>query len=355
MAVYRCRYKLKCKVVFLGSILVFALTVSYIHSTLYGVVSEDGASSQKGSYSRMFLSNDVQKMIYNSETCKIPRLQLYSSSIEHVIKPMKKPLICNGTNLFYFQDNVLSMNKSVLYPKHNTLEMFEFKTRKIEADDRPTIKACEVRGIERVMDSFYTYTESIIKENEPFNMLLKHDFVRVKCILNSTFNLIQEHNDDDDDNDDEKPSATDSFYNSEDHVEYEHNIFEESVVDFDQFLVQVYPRDEVFKRTSSIKQTSDQMNVMMIVLDSMSHMSFRRTLPKTYSYLKRNLASTVLNGYNIVGDATLAALIPILTGNFTKFSNTLVCNIHVIQFFPIVLVFKLQKSFLYHDFLGDAN
>lgn len=108
--------------------------------------------------------------------------------------------------------------------------------------------------------------------------------------------------------------SNDSLYNNDDPMEYEGSIFNEYLVDFDQFLVQVYPRDDVLERAASQKPTSDQMNVMMIMLDSMSHMSFRRKLPKTYGYLKKNLASTILNGYNIVGDATLAALIPILTG-----------------------------------------
>lgn len=128
MALFRCRYKLKCKVVIISTIVVIALTVSYIHSTLKETVSRDG-SSGRGSYSRLFMSNDGQKEIY-SDVCKIPRLPLYSSAIEHAIQPMKKPLVCNGTNLFYFENNVLTINKSVLYPEHNTLDLYEFKTKK---------------------------------------------------------------------------------------------------------------------------------------------------------------------------------------------------------------------------------
>lgn len=39
-----------------------------------------------------------------------------------------------------------------------------------------------------------------------------------------------------------------------------------------------------------------------------------RKLPKTYEYLTKNLTGLVLKGYNIVGDGTPQALIPILTG-----------------------------------------
>uniref|UniRef100_A0A8R1E9F4 Uncharacterized protein n=1 Tax=Caenorhabditis japonica TaxID=281687 RepID=A0A8R1E9F4_CAEJA len=42
-------------------------------------------------------------------------------------------------------------------------------------------------------------------------------------------------------------------------------------------------------------------------------MSFRRKLPQTVKFLEQTLGATVLNGYNIVGDGTPQALIPILT------------------------------------------
>ncbi|CAF4432209.1 unnamed protein product, partial [Rotaria magnacalcarata] len=39
-----------------------------------------------------------------------------------------------------------------------------------------------------------------------------------------------------------------------------------------------------------------------------------RFLPKSYNYLIKDLGSIVMKGYNIVGDGTPAALLPILTG-----------------------------------------
>lgn len=39
-----------------------------------------------------------------------------------------------------------------------------------------------------------------------------------------------------------------------------------------------------------------------------------RKLPKLYSYLTEKLGAVVLKGYNIVGDGTPQALIPMLTG-----------------------------------------
>jgi hypothetical protein len=44
-------------------------------------------------------------------------------------------------------------------------------------------------------------------------------------------------------------------------------------------------------------------------------MTYRSKLTKTYKYFTENLKCIVLNGYNIVGDGTPQALIPIFTGN----------------------------------------
>lgn len=52
-------------------------------------------------------------------------------------------------------------------------------------------------------------------------------------------------------------------------------------------------------------------NVIMFGLDSLSRNAFMRKLPKTYEYLTEKLGGVVLKGYNIVGDGTPQALIPV--------------------------------------------
>jgi hypothetical protein len=97
--------------------------------------------------------------------------------------------------------------------------------------------------------------------------------------------------------------------------------------DYDQFLVQIQPKVQVFQRIAKITSSSPsshslsssslsplKLNVMMLALDSMSHLCFQRKMPKTYAYLKEELGAAILENYNIVGDATTAALIPMLTG-----------------------------------------
>ncbi|KAK3100100.1 hypothetical protein FSP39_014778 [Pinctada imbricata] len=61
-------------------------------------------------------------------------------------------------------------------------------------------------------------------------------------------------------------------------------------------------------------QNGMNLNVLMIGFDSVSHMTFIRKLQKSYDYFKTRLQGLVLNGYNIVGDGTPQAFIPMLTG-----------------------------------------
>ena len=56
------------------------------------------------------------------------------------------------------------------------------------------------------------------------------------------------------------------------------------------------------------------LNVLMLGFDSTSHMSWLRMLPRTHRYFTETLGGVVLESYNIVGDGTPQALLPILTG-----------------------------------------
>ena len=56
------------------------------------------------------------------------------------------------------------------------------------------------------------------------------------------------------------------------------------------------------------------LDVLILRFDSLSHMTYIRKLKKTYKYFTEVLKGSVLNGYNIVGDGTPQALIPIFTG-----------------------------------------
>lgn len=67
------------------------------------------------------------------------------------------------------------------------------------------------------------------------------------------------------------------------------------------------------------KKTNEMpFNVIMFGLDSMSRNAFIRKLPKTYEYLTKKLGADVLQGYNIIGDGTPQALIPVSLINYSN-------------------------------------
>ena len=65
---------------------------------------------------------------------------------------------------------------------------------------------------------------------------------------------------------------------------------------------------------SRTKENELRLNVLMFGFDSVSRHMFQRVLPKTHRYFTETLGGNVLEGYNIVGDGTPQALMPILTG-----------------------------------------
>lgn len=79
----------------------------------------------------------------------------------------------------------------------------------------------------------------------------------------------------------------------------------------------IYGIRRVLKRDQFYQHDPSNVNVLMFGFDSLSKNAFIRKLPKTYDYLTQHLKGDVLQGYNIVGDGTPQALIPILTG-FTE-------------------------------------
>ncbi|KHJ92230.1 hypothetical protein OESDEN_07888 [Oesophagostomum dentatum] len=74
-------------------------------------------------------------------------------------------------------------------------------------------------------------------------------------------------------------------------------------------------KDEELLRKGSLSSDSSGLSVYFLGFDSLSQMSFRRKLPLSVKVLEETLGAVVLNGYNIVGDGTPQAFIPILTAS----------------------------------------
>ena len=50
--------------------------------------------------------------------------------------------------------------------------------------------------------------------------------------------------------------------------------------------------------------TKRKVNVVILVLDTVSHMNFIRVMPRTHEYLTKELNSVGMDGYTKVGDNT---------------------------------------------------
>lgn len=72
-------------------------------------------------------------------------------------------------------------------------------------------------------------------------------------------------------------------------------------------------RENLEKSRKSSKSSNPELNVMILGIDSLSRQTVARTLPKTLSWLDDHGAVTLEN-YNVMGDGTVAALAPLLTG-----------------------------------------
>ncbi|EYB84592.1 hypothetical protein Y032_0314g2249 [Ancylostoma ceylanicum] len=73
--------------------------------------------------------------------------------------------------------------------------------------------------------------------------------------------------------------------------------------------------EDLLKSGSKPSPDGSGLNVYFLGFDSLSQMTFRRKLKKSVDVLEKTFGAVVLDGYNIVGDGTPQAFIPILTAS----------------------------------------
>ena len=86
-----------------------------------------------------------------------------------------------------------------------------------------------------------------------------------------------------------------------------------------EFFLQVVPRDDLLKRQATNKGPGLPLNILIICIDSLSHASARRKLPKIYDFLQHEVDAFIFNGHTVVGDGTTEQMTALLTG--LKFSE----------------------------------
>lgn len=88
-----------------------------------------------------------------------------------------------------------------------------------------------------------------------------------------------------------------------------HNFFYRSRQYWNGILTGI--RKEAYEEFPPDKSVEMPFNVIMYGFDSLSRNAWIRKLPKTYEYMTKSLDADVLQGYNIIGDGTPQALIPV--------------------------------------------
>lgn len=75
-------------------------------------------------------------------------------------------------------------------------------------------------------------------------------------------------------------------------------------------------KQSVEKRCNQAAQRKkvDSINPLIIGLDSLSRLQFQRQMRRTHQFLRKNMNSIEMEGYNKVAENTYPNLVPLLTG-----------------------------------------
>ena len=89
-----------------------------------------------------------------------------------------------------------------------------------------------------------------------------------------------------------------------------------SIVNYDQWIAQIHPLSEVLhsEGDGDGKRHSVRLNVLVLALESLSSISFNKYFRKTHQFFVDQPHTVIFTGYNVIGDAAPANIIPMLTG-----------------------------------------
>ncbi|EFO84083.1 hypothetical protein CRE_16932 [Caenorhabditis remanei] len=197
----------------------------------------------------------VPEDLLKNQKCNIPKLEINGSEVIHFFKK-HEPLECQKKKSS-IEDNWVFINDE---------GVIRFTEKRAKAK-------CKITYFSRIDDNNNKYEEPVeINDGDRMN---GSDYATVSCIqgFQKWKSLLWDVNDNE----------------------------------------EIHERARKMKRAEETDPEKKAYNVYFLGFDSLSQMSFRRKLPETVKFLEKTLGSVVLNGYNIVGDGTPQAFIPILT------------------------------------------
>lgn len=230
---------------------------------------------------------DKRDMMFTSLICRHPQLDALSPAVTKHIKNLGKLYCETELDWLSLKNNLVFINKDAIR-RHGNIK-------------------CKITYLKRVNDFSNTKSkEVLLNSNE--ELTLEDDLFSAEC-----------------------EGSNDASWNN--------------------IMIGIHKKTEVIERSKKNKllKNTPKLNVLMFGLDSMSRLHYMRKLPKTYNYLISTLNAVVLKGYNIVGDGTPQALIPILTG-FTERelpeTRKRMSNANFVNIYPFI-----WKNFSQHGYV----
>ena len=190
--------------------------------------------------------------------CSIPKLDEWDWKIKKLIKRSAVYNKCAKNDpLTYINNTKLYFNQHVNKTFYNG-----------------TIKRCELAAVLRntkINDS-YILGKFVGIKSYPYEIV--NDFVKVRCISNRDIVL-------------KKNQTTRIAY------EYVHSV--------------------ILKKENSSKISENKINVVLLILDGVSLSSMKRSLPKSFNYLKSLEQFFLFEKHHVTGENTFQNLVPLLT------------------------------------------
>lgn len=204
----------------------------------------------------------------NTSVCKIIAHDPWDKSIRRFIKKMKR-LICHQdeNEILFTQSTILKFNKTALKLKYSN----------------NSFSHCMYKGMSWAdgndIDVIYRNASKLFKDD----VNITEDFIIVNC------------------------------YNS-------------SAGETEKKLFSFIQKKAIIERARDAKYThylkkyasAGKLNVLMIAIEGVSALNFRRNLPQTTNFLLSDLEAFEMHGYNKVGENTLPNLLPMISGKFCE-------------------------------------
>ncbi|XP_071143511.1 uncharacterized protein [Mytilus edulis] len=205
--------------------------------------------------------------LVDTPTCKIPLFSPFEVSIVQFLKPGKK-ISCNKFLPYTYEDGIILRVNWTAIDQSRHKETFKY------CRYQPIIRPYEAEH-----HNYYDYGDY----SEKFDSYIEvsYEFIRVRCFNRANGKL---------------------YTNYHQFIYRKKNIEKSKSTAFEKHKAKV----------------SETLNVMMVGVDSISRLNFKRYMRKTNAFLTNRLQAFDMMGYNKVADNTFVNIVPMTLGKFLE-------------------------------------